>query len=266
VRDRIQCVNPALRVSTHNRNVVTDPEGLSILEDLAVESDLLICATDTDDSRMLMNSLAVRLKVKSLQVGLHERAASGIVHLYDPEGEGACFACHRRRILSESDKKANGVAYSDVGDIRELTVQPGLAAQIDLVAQVGSLRAIEALTGASALPDLSIVYVDSTSAPARENRADNPDDEPASSDEDVSRENLSSRRLQLRIVHLDLERVENCPVCASWTDNEESAESDAPDDSASIFTAPADRWNESEWEEKWEEDREENRKERGVVR
>ncbi|MDR1508693.1 MAG: ThiF family adenylyltransferase [Synergistaceae bacterium] len=221
VCERIRYINPALSVDVHPCNVVEDTEGLSFLEDFAAESDLLICTTDTDDSRMLVNSLAVRLKVKSLQAGLHERAASGIVHLYDPEEEQACFACHRRRILSESGKRAEGVAYSEARDIRDLTVQPGLSAQIDLVAQTGALRAIEALTGASSLPPLSIVYVDKKAEETRNgNTAPGGQEEEGEFAENSLRGNLSARRLQLRIAHLDLERLKDCPVCGFHAESE----------------------------------------------
>jgi integrative and conjugative element protein (TIGR02256 family) len=218
VSERIRYINPALSVGVHPYNVVEDPEGLSILEDLAAESDLLICTTDTDDSRMLVNSLAVRLKVKSLQAGLHERAASGIVHLYDPEEGQACFACHRRRILSESGKRAEGVAYSEAQDIRDLTVQPGLSAQIDLVAQTGTLRAIEALMGTSSLPPLSIVYVDKKVEEIQSSDTPNERDD-AEFSEDSAIGNISNRRLQLYMRHLYLERAEECPICGSRDGN-----------------------------------------------
>jgi molybdopterin/thiamine biosynthesis adenylyltransferase len=245
VRDRIQHVNPTLGVHAYAYNVVEDSEGISLLENLAAESDLLICATDTDDSRMLVNDLAARLKVKSLQIGLHERAASGIVHLYDPDDKQACFACHRRRILSESGKRAEGVAYSEVRDVRELTIQPGLAAQIDLVAQIGALRAIEALMGEASLPSLSIVYVDERTETTREEDCAN-----SEIGESAAMGDLPPRRLRLRIVHLDLERVDTCPVCGRAEDGE-------GEENRARFSADGDV--ENEWvKDPWEGEPERN--------
>ncbi|GHS92363.1 hypothetical protein AGMMS50276_00060 [Synergistales bacterium] len=208
-RDRIKYINPALCVTVNDYDIVREVEGTSAFEDRAAESDLLICTTDTDDSRSLVNRLAVNMKRKCLQVGLHERAASGIVHLYDPEGEGACFACHRDRILVEESKRGRGVAYSEAADARDLTIQPGLSAQIDMVAQVGALRAIDALTGESSLPDLSIVYVDKTP----EARPGKDTEDNGSGDSQNAAQ--AQRRLQLRVVHLGLERGATCPLCAS---------------------------------------------------
>ena len=207
-RDRIHCVNPVLNVDVNVRDVVEDPEGLEALEEAAARSDLLICATDTDDSRMLVNSLAVTFGVKSLQVGLHERAASGIVHLYDPGKPEACFACHRRNLLSESAKRSEGIAYSEAGSVRDLTVQPGLSAQIDLVAQAGTLRAIDALmeNDNPGLPSLSILYVDK--------RQDGQNDAAAESSEAVP--SSFSRELMLRIAHNFLEPAGDCPVCGGY--------------------------------------------------
>ena len=191
---RIRSVNPNIQVSCCTRNVVDDPGGMAALEEAAKQSQLLICTTDTDDSRVLVNSISVEHRIKSLQVGLHERAASGIVQLVRP-GE-ACFSCHRRRILSESALRSEKVSYSEAEDPRDLYVQPGLSAQINLVAEVGALRAIEALMDRDSHENLTLVYVD--------RRGDVPE---------MEGEEARGRELQLRICRLELEKVPSCPVC-----------------------------------------------------
>ena len=149
---------------------------------------------------------------------------SGIIHLYDPGKPEACFACHRRNLLSESAKRAEGVAYSDAGDVRDLTVQPGLAAQIDLVAQTGALRAIDALMEKEnpSLPSLSIVYVDKR-----------PDTDDAAPERAEGAPSLY-RELRLRIAHTYLERVKNCPVCGMCGEvggmGENSVDTSEPED------------------------------------
>lgn len=202
--DLIHRINPTLKVSANTGDIVNDTSSFQDFRTAASQCNLLICTTDTDDSRMTVNSVAVELKIKSLQVGLHERAASGIIHLYDPDSEYACFACHRRRLLSESSKRAEGIAYSEATDIRDLTVQPGLAAQINFVAEAGALRTIDALMGRNSLPGLTILYVD--------RQTDK--DHPHTAGEDKTYP-ASERHLQLRVVHLDLERVPSCPVCGT---------------------------------------------------
>lgn len=199
VERRIRSVNPNIQVSCCTRNVVDDPGGMAALEEAAKQSHLLICTTDTDDSRVLVNSISVEHGVKSLQVGLHERAASGIVQLVCP-GE-ACFSCHRRRILSESALRSENVSYSEAEDPRDLYIQPGLSAQINLVAEVGALRAIEALMDRDSHENLTLVYVD--------RRGDVPEMENG----EVGNGEVGSRELQLRICRLELERVHGCPVC-----------------------------------------------------
>ena len=195
VAEKLCGVNPNLKISCCTRNVVEDPEGTKELEEAANRSHLLICTTDTDDSRVLTNDLSIKLGVPSLQVGLHERAESGIVQLVSPERKNACFSCHRRRVLSESSLRSEKVAYSEAEDPRDLYIQPGLSAQIGLVAEVGALRAIEVLMDSEPIGDLTVVYVDETDGEGGDEKRYDP------------------RKLSLRIRHLNMERVENCPIC-----------------------------------------------------
>ena len=205
VADLIRRVDPSISVAVCTLDVVNSVEGYEAFREAAADSDVLVCTTDTDDSRMLVNNVAVELGKKAVQAGLHERASSGIVHVYDPENGHACFACHRARLLSESSKRAEGVAYSEAKDVRDLTIQPGLAAQINLVAETGALRTIDALMGRHSLPDLTLVYVDAASEDAENDK------------------NVADRQLKLRVCHLDLERVPDCHVCGSREDEPEGS-------------------------------------------
>lgn len=206
LRDLIHRINPTIAVSVNDRDVVNTVEGFQTFKDAAVMSDLLICTTDTDDSRLLVNNVAVELGIEAIQAGLHERAASGLVHVYVPSSGHACFACHHNRVLSESSKRAEGIAYSDAKDIRDLTVQPGLAAQINVIAEVGALRAIDVLMGSNSLPDLTLVYIDS------------------SLDDAEKEQTAVPRRLNLRVCHLDMERSLSCAVCGSGEEKGEAAD------------------------------------------
>ena len=197
LRDLIHGTNPVIDVDVCELDIVKSEDGFEAFQEAASRSDLLICTTDTDDSRLIVNEEAVSLGIKSIQAGLGERAAVGIVHLYDPASGEACWQCHRDRVLVESDKRSEGVAYSEAKDIRDLTVQPGLAAQINTVAEIAALRCIEALMGSSLLPSLTVAYIDTPDDP------DAPDDA----------KGKDQRQLCLRLRHLGLERVPSCPVC-----------------------------------------------------
>ncbi len=203
VRDMIFRINPTAEVSVCDESIVEESGGLGAFEDAVLCSDLIISTTDTDDSRVLVNSLSVQHNIKSIQIGLHERARSGIVQVVDPENSHACFSCHRRRVLSESALRSEGVAYSEAEDARDLFVQPGLSAQINFVAEAGVLRAIESLVSQETLPDLTILYID---------------------------EESDDRRLKLRIHHLELEKVSDCPVCGGERQEEGTCAKESNED------------------------------------
>ncbi len=195
LRDLIHGTNPVIDVDTCALDIVNSEKGFDTFQEAASRSDLLICTTDTDDSRLLVNEFAVEHGVKAVQAGLSERAAIGIVHLYDPASGEACWQCHRDRVLVESDKRNEGISYSEARDIRDLTVQPGLAAQINVTAEIAALRCIDALMNRSSLPALTVAYIDSPE------------------DEDGNGSGGGERKLCLRLRHLGLERVPSCPVC-----------------------------------------------------
>lgn len=212
VKDMILRVNPAAEVHVCDENIVDESGSQGVFQDAALDSDLIVSTTDTDDSRVLVNSLSVEHNIKSIQIGLHERAASGIIQVVDPENEHACFSCHRRRVLSESALRADSVAYSDAEDPRDLFVQPGLSAQINFVAEAGALRAIESLMNQEALPDLTILYIDQESG---------------------------NRQLKLRIHHLELEKVPDCPVCGGGKQEEGACAEESDEDD--LEPIPAER-------------------------
>ena len=197
VRDIIHGINPAISVEIFPFDIVNSTEGYEAFNNSAMNSDIIICTTDTDDSRMLVNDFAVNNGIKSVQAGLHERAKSGIVHVYEPDSDEACFACFHETILSESSKRNENISYSEANDVRELTIQPGLSAQINTVAEIAALRTIESLMGRKSLPALTLVYID------------NADDD-------------SERSLALNIRHLEMNRLPSCKVCGSENDIQES--------------------------------------------
>lgn len=188
MRDIIHGINPSIGVEIFPFDIVNSTEGYEAFTNSAVNSDIIICTTDTDDSRILVNDFAVNNRIKAIQAGLHERAKSGIVHVYEPDSDEACFACFHDTILSETSKRNENIAYSEANDVRELTIQPGLSAQINTVAEIAALRVIESLMERKSLPALTLVYIDN-------------------SDDD------SERSLALNIRHLEMKRLESCKVC-----------------------------------------------------
>lgn len=192
VCDTIHGINPAISVEAFSFDIVNSSEGFEIFAKSSEKSNIIICTTDTDDSRLLVNDFAVKHKIKAIQAGLHERASSGIVHVYEPDTSEACFACYHNNILSESSKRNENIAYSDAKDVRDLTIQPGLSAQINLVAEIAALRTIDSMMERKTLPSLTLVYIDNKN------------------DETENQE----RSLCLNIRHLEMARLASCSVCS----------------------------------------------------
>ena len=192
VRDRIAAIAPAALVQTHVMDISADGDAMERTEEIARECDLLVCTTDTDDSRAFVNDLTLRCAIPSLQVGLHSRAQSGIIQIVRPDG-GACFLCHRDKTLDQNHLRDTTIAYSDAQSLRDLTVQPGLSAQIGLIAEGAVIRAIDFLCSRSdggTLPPLTLVYA-------------------------CHAEEGTMGRPYLRFVHMEVEANTDCPACGA---------------------------------------------------
>ena len=96
-----------------------------------------------------------------------------------------------------SERVKQTIAYSEANNVRELTIQPGLSAQINIVAEIAALRVIESLMDRKSLPALTLVYIDN-------------------SDDD------SERSLALNIRHLEMKRLDSCSVCGNENDIQEN--------------------------------------------
>lgn len=216
VRDMLHGIDPSIDTAVCTLDIVATKEGFEAFYAAAEESDLVICGTDTDASRKLVNRVAVEAGIRTIQAGVTERAAAGIVHVYVPELDSPCWECYKPPI-EESAKRADGVAYSTAKDVRDLTIQPGLAAQIDLVSQVATLRAIDVLMDRFSI-ERAYTFIKI--------------DKPGSTD--------GERRLKLSIKH-DKELTspdEACPVCADNEKTDLGADvDDKAEDSADLVSA-----------------------------
>ena len=208
VRDLLLSINPSANVEVHAVDVCGDMETMELMSDIAAGCDVLLCTTDTDESRIFVNDLSISCGVPSIQAGLHERAASGIVQTVRPGGS-ACFMCHRERVLRGTRPEGGAYAYSEAE--ANVIVSPGLSAQINTVSEIAVLRALDILCGrdGGGNPD--------------GNAAENSDLVLISMRPHTDGEN---ERLALRFsaTHFTLEPSEKCPACGEATFLEETQE------------------------------------------
>lgn len=144
VKDMVLSINPSISVDAIPEDICLDMAAMEKTATAAGECDLLVCTTDTDNSRIFINDLSLRLGIPSIQAGLHERASSGIVQAVIP-GKGACFLCHRDKILAEPRKERGFLAYSEKEE-ELLRAQPGLSSQVNIVAEAAVLKTLELLS------------------------------------------------------------------------------------------------------------------------
>ncbi|GMV42986.1 MAG: hypothetical protein AMXMBFR64_47020 [Myxococcales bacterium] len=91
-RDAVRASVPGARVEGHALNVVRDAVAFSDLLQTA-RPDLVVVATDTRDSRAVVNGLAARLGFPTLYVAFSDLAASVRIELVTDAAKGPCHLC-----------------------------------------------------------------------------------------------------------------------------------------------------------------------------
>lgn len=152
VRDLIHRHNPGAQVVTCAERLTGDSRARMRGLVRRTGADLLIGATDTRESRLLLNRIALRENLPLVLGGMHRRAYGGIVQRVVP-GLTACYQCFVQtlpqeaadnEISSEADAAAAG--YTD----RLVAPQPGLSTDIVPVAlHIAKLAVLDLLDGAS---------------------------------------------------------------------------------------------------------------------
>ncbi|WP_019632331.1 ThiF family adenylyltransferase [Actinomadura atramentaria] len=148
MRDVVLAHHPAARVATSDLRV----EGgtLDAVRAFVAEADLVICATDNRESRLLVNGLCLAADVPMILGGVHRRAYGGLVQRVIP-GLTPCYQCFVQALPESaadneisSATSAARVSYTD----REVAPQPGLSTDIVPIAlMMAKLALVELLTG-----------------------------------------------------------------------------------------------------------------------
>ncbi|MBO4258328.1 HesA/MoeB/ThiF family protein [Streptomyces griseorubiginosus] len=152
MRDLVHRHNPGARVVTSTTRISGDTR--SEVRDLLLgeRAELVICATDTRESRLLINRLCLQGKHPMIIGGVYRRAYGGIVQRVIP-GLTPCYQCFVQALPQEaadneisSVRDASRTSYTD----REVTPQPGLSSDIVPIALLMvKLALLELLDGRS---------------------------------------------------------------------------------------------------------------------
>jgi molybdopterin/thiamine biosynthesis adenylyltransferase len=150
VRDLILDRNPGADVVTSTASISGDSiDELEALLDRA-GVNVVVCATDNRESRMLVNRMCTRSDWPAIYAGVFRRAYGGQVMRVLP-GLSPCYQCFLSALPAmaadreiSSDRNATAVAYSD----RPVAVEPGISSDIAPVAlMVAKICIVELLSG-----------------------------------------------------------------------------------------------------------------------
>lgn len=130
VRDLILAKNPLADVRTRETPCTWD--NARDVADLIRSADVVVCGTDTRESRLLINRISVRERKVAIFAGTFQRAYGGQVQRVTPS-ESACYQCFVDALPEVADdqevssaENAAARAYSD----RPVAVEPGLSNDI----------------------------------------------------------------------------------------------------------------------------------------
>lgn len=152
MRDVVHQHHPAARVFTSglHLNGETRQQVIDLIR--YVEADLVICATDTRESRLLINRLCLQEGLPLILGGVFRRAYGGIVQRVIP-GLTPCYQCFVQALPEQaadneisSAEDAARISYTD----RAVAPQPGLSTDIVPIAlHMAKLALLELLDGES---------------------------------------------------------------------------------------------------------------------
>lgn len=145
VRDLVLDRNPDAQVTTLDLRISS--ETMDELAAAVAGVDLVVCATDNRESRLLVNRMCVLGSLPALFAGVFRRAYGGQVLRYLP-GLSPCYQCFVSALPVmagdhevASAEQAQRIAYTD----RPVAVEPGLATDIAPIALLMAKLAVQEL-------------------------------------------------------------------------------------------------------------------------
>jgi molybdopterin/thiamine biosynthesis adenylyltransferase len=152
MRDVVRDHNPAAEITTSEMRIsgTTRNELRSLLR--KTEADLVICATDNRESRLLINRLCLEEALPLILGGVYRRAYGGVVQRVIP-GVTPCYQCFVQALPAQAADNeissltdAARISYTD----REVLPQPGLSTDIVPIAlHMTKLALLELVAGES---------------------------------------------------------------------------------------------------------------------
>jgi molybdopterin/thiamine biosynthesis adenylyltransferase len=144
-RDLLLEKNPDIKVYPYPMKA--DETTKDKIQETIKNVDLIICATDNRESKLLINAININFKKPILFSGAFRRAYGGQILRVQP-GEAACYHCFLLGMPDiETDQEissvtnADEIAYSDM----PVPIEPGLAIDVEPIATMTSKLALQEL-------------------------------------------------------------------------------------------------------------------------
>jgi molybdopterin/thiamine biosynthesis adenylyltransferase len=226
MRDRLLGINPSASIEALPAKV--DGRSMDHVGKALAGADLLICATDNRESRLLVNRMAVQQEKTVIYGAVFRRAYGGQVLRVVPKLT-PCYQCFVNALPTavedqeiSSPESAASIAYSD----RPVPIEPGLSSDIVPIAlQVVKMAILELLRGRETT--LSHLYEDIV-APVHLwlNRR-----EPGTDYENLAplQNNMDEMSI-LRWYGIFMPRDAECPACGAYEEGVLSRHNLAPED------------------------------------
>ena len=145
MKDAILSKNPEARVETIENKVTWGT--MDIVRKHIKIADLVICATDTKESKRIINRLCIEENKPCIYGGAFRRAYGGQVLFVKPY-ETPCYQCFLMYLPEQAQdqeisnhRQASGLAYTD----RPVAIEPGLSTDIAPISLMVSKLAIQEL-------------------------------------------------------------------------------------------------------------------------
>ncbi len=136
LKDAILDKNPSAEVALHHMKINWD--NMEFLRELIGQYDIVVCAIDDHDGKVITNILCVQKGKTCIFTGAFRRAYGGQILRVRP-GKSLCYQCflrflpsHAANVEIASQRHSEAVSYSD----RPVPIEPGLANDIAPLTQM----------------------------------------------------------------------------------------------------------------------------------
>lgn len=139
VKDVVVEKSPYVVVETHEFDILQNP---ALLAEIMSTVDLVLAATDTEGSKILINRISLAVGVPVIYGGAYERAMGGDVIKVVP-GKTPCYDCVIGQVVEELGQPGGGaIDYSAIQDPAEVQAVPGLGLDVSFIALIQAKLAL----------------------------------------------------------------------------------------------------------------------------